>query len=643
MAATRDALIRRRLANEMGQRMRWTHPLTLVPLVVMATVLFGSVPLSFLIIWLAAMVLVEASLIVLTSPRVMRLWQSSITEWLYFYGAGHLLATTGWMLAGAAFFQPLQEGKALLLTMTVFAICVGGLNALSWSFRLYMAGNVLLLVPLGFWLLLAYHSTTMEILGGLCLVFLPMINVASWREFLAHRQFIESELDRSRLQASLVDQGERLSEVQQAFSELKDTDRLTQLPSLHIWKRVLGLTLDNHRRALPLVAVFFIDVRGFRKINQRWGQAEGDTVIADMGQRLLAFADRSRISHLSADEFVLFREFEDEQQVRDFAGKIIESLSRRLTLEERYVTLSPVIGASLCPVHTRSPDLLVEYASLANYYCKRESGDEFCIYDSSLADRITRKIDIELALKDAIENDEFHLAYQPQVNLETGEMIGVEALLRWRSKTLGDVAPGEFVPVAEQTGLILAVGEWVIRRACEDLAEWRLQFPRGFHIAINVSAVQLASEDVLVQLQRGVKENALDAGNLHVEITESAIMKNAAKAISVIRAIRRMGISVALDDFGTGFSSLGYLRTLDIDYLKLDQSFIRSITDREKDREITKAVISMAKALGLRVVAEGVESETVRNTLGSQGCDFGQGWLFGKPQARADYGDLVNV
>ena len=637
MASTRDLFIQRRLASELGLRMRWIHPLTIVPLAVILVVLQGVVPPPELAAWVLYMVVIESLLVVLSSPRVMERWQQQANQWLRFYGAAHLAANFGWLLAGLSFFVPVDAIKALLLSASLLAISVGGLNGLSWSFRLYLAGNLLMLMPLGLWLMTAYPSDSMQIVGALCLLYVLLVSIASRREYLSHRGLIQSEFDKSRLQVSLANQRERLHQVQQAFDDLQERDRLTQLPGLQLWKRKLDARLASQSRDLPVVVVFFVDVRGFRKINQRWGQAEGDAVIADIAQRLMTFADRESLCHISADEFVLFNDFEHAELARDYAARILETLSRPLNFDNRYLALSPVIGAALYPSHARTAEQLLEYASLANYYCKRESGEGFSLYTRSLAETITRKIDIELALKEAIPHNEFHLAYQPQVRLDTGELVGMEALLRWKSKTLGEVGPAEFIPVAEQTGLILAVGEWVIRQAGRDLAEWREQFYEGFHIAINVSAIQLASDGILQQLDAVMRENGLKPGELHVEITESAIMKNATQATSIIRAIRRMGIHVALDDFGTGFSSLGYLRTLDIDYLKLDQTFIRSITQREKDREITRSVISMAKALGLRVVAEGVETEEVHRALEEQGCEMGQGWLFGKPKARSEY------
>lgn len=637
MASTRDIFIQRRLVSEMGLRMRWIHPLTVVPLAVVLVVLHGIVPPAVMGSWLLYMLVVEGTLVVLSSPWAMERWQQQARHWLRMYGTAHLAANLGWLLAGLSFLEPVQPIQALLLSASILAISVGGLNGLSWSFRLYLAGNLLLLVPLAFWLMFAYHITGIQIFGAVCLLYVPLVSIASRREYLSHRGLIQSEFEKSRLQVSLANQRERLHQVQQAFHEWQERDRLTQLPGLQLWKRKLDTQLNSQNRRLPVMVVFFIDIRGFRKINQRWGQAEGDAVIADIAQRLMAFSDRESLCHISADEFVLFSDFEHAGQAQDFAARILESLTRPLNLEDRYVALSPVIGAALYPVHARTAEQLLEYASLANYYCKRESGGGFLLYTRSLAETITRKIDIELALKDAIARNEFHLAYQPQVSLDSGRLLGMEALLRWKSKTLGEVGPAEFIPVAEETGLILAVGEWVIRQAGHDLAHWRQQLPEGFHIAINVSAIQLASDGILQQLDSVIRENALKPGELHVEITESAIMKNAAQATLIISAIRRMGIRVALDDFGTGFSSLGYLRTLDIDYLKLDQSFIRSITERDKDREITRSVINMAKALGLRVVAEGIETEQVRRALEEQGCDMGQGWLFGRPKARGDY------
>ncbi|MFE8072295.1 EAL domain-containing protein [Marinobacteraceae bacterium S3BR75-40.1] len=627
------------LADHLFDRMRWTHLLTPIPIIIFSLVLRNAVPFAWLTVWLVAMLIIEASLVLITELKLRRLVAMGPRGWLNLYFVFHLFASLGWALAGVAFFQPLGAWPQIVIAVILLGVVLGGLSALSWHWPTYASGNAIVLLPLGLWFILQGQDIILVSLGFSALVVLGISNFVSWREYRERMAFIRAETEKTELRNELDLHRAELSRMRSRYSSLRDTDPLTGVMGLEKWKEELHKSIGQRHQ--DDLGVFLIDIRKFIRINQRWGKSVGDRVLQVVARRLTELFGQSSVCRLSADEFLVMQRVRNKSGARDIANRISRYLTLPLLIKDIEISVEPAIGVALCPEHGRDVDTLLENASLANHHMKTLQGATHTVYARSLAETTKRLIDLELSLKKAIEREELYLAYQPQVMIESGEIVGAEALLRWNSKKLGNVSPAEFIPVAEQSGLIIPIGRWVMEQVCRDLARWQADLGMALHIAINVSPVQLKNSQFCQQLIDSLDYHDIDPFRLHVEITESAIMENPVQTIRVLRDIRATGIKLALDDFGTGYSSLGYLRNLEIDYLKLDQSFIRGINTNSKDREITRSVITLAKALGLHVVAEGIETDDVRQALIDQGCESGQGWYFGRPMPLADFEALI--
>lgn len=641
MDNARTGFIEQQLVDHLFTGMRWTIPVTLVPLAIIIGLLYGLIPDAWLGIWAGYMITLELAMMGFAQARLRARWTLSPPAWLRGYTVLHLMASVGWAAGASSFMVPVPHWEALILGLCAIGISIGSLNGMSWQWLTYGFGIACILMPVGVWLSVIYTDTSLRALGLGCLILSPLLTLIAWLDSRGRVRLIASEYEKRQLENLRQDQATRLTDVQRAHSPFHEADPLTRLPSVATWKAALAYKLGEAPAGSIHYAIFFIDIKDFRKINQRWGNAAGDTVIHAIAERLQRLSPRRQTCHLSADEFLLFLAIDSQQHAEELAGKLARQLKSPVSLGEREVRLSPTIGIAMYPEHGSLPEALIDRASLANYHNKRDSDTGFAIFRPQLAEATRRRIDIELALKDAIGRQELDLVYQPQVNIADGRIVGAEALLRWQNADLGAVSPCEFIPIAERTGLIIPLGNWVIERVCRDLATWRRRMSQDLHVALNVSPMQLTSGETVQQLRKAIERYDLLPPQLHVEITETAIMDNPKAALEEIRTIRALGIPVALDDFGTGFSSLGYLKNLEIDYLKLDQSFISGVNSSRKDWEITRSVIAMARALGLKVVAEGVETDDIWHIMQDQGCDFGQGWLFGKPVSDIDYLRLV--
>jgi diguanylate cyclase (GGDEF)-like protein len=629
------------LVEHLFERMRWVHLLTLIPMVMLTLVLADLVPRAWVTAWAISLLAVEAALAVLCELKHHHTLELKSQSWWLFYSALHVVASVLWMLAGVAFFQSIEPWPATVIIITILAVVMGGLSALSWDWRLYAAGNLVLLLPIAVWHVMQYDNVILFSLGVSSLVMLPIVTFISWRENRERADFIRAELDKNRLLSDLDIRSAELSQIRSKYSSLRDTDSLTGFSTLTKWKDNVAMAMRSVSQRHGRIAVLVVDLRRFTKINQRWGKGVGDQVLRLMAQRLEELFGHGRVSRQSADEFVVMLAIRDSESAREAATRIYKYLSVPLMVGEAEVNMEPAVGIAIYPEHGMDVEALVECANLANHHVKSNASGFSAFYQPVLAETTRRRIDLEIALAKAIQRNELYLVYQPQVSISDGRIIGAEALLRWNSATMGAVSPMEFIPVAEQTGQILAIGQWIIREVCRDLRRWQTMAGSDFHVAVNVSPLQLRSDSLGRDLLSVLGQEKLPPQALHVEITESAIMENPIDAMRVVAEIRKAGIRVALDDFGTGYSSLGYLKNIEIDYLKLDQSFIRTINVNAKDRAIAQSIISLAKALGLQVVGEGIETMDVWETLRDHGCDYGQGWFFGRPVLRAEMERII--
>src|SRR4249919_234431 len=422
--------------------------------------------------------------------------------------------------------------------------------------------------------------------------------------------------------------------AEQELRYLANYDTLTGLPNRALLSERLGRAIVRARRQETRVAVLFLDLDRFKDINDSLGHAAGDRLLKAAATRLQATVGASdTVARLGGDEFtVVLEDVESLAAVERMAREILTSFSMPLELDDRHdVTITPSLGISLYPDHALVPTDLLKFADTAMYQAKAEGRNTYQIYNATMDTEARQRAAIIAALRKAIERSEFRLVFQPRMSLADGSITGVEALLRWKSAELGEISPAVFVPLAEESGLILSMGEWVIRAACQQLREWRKQGLHDISIGINVSVLQLLRGDLPGHLRQVLEQTGVPANRVELEVTESMVMQNAEQTTHVLNEMRAIGVSLAIDDFGTGYSSLVYLKRLPIDTLKIDKELIGDLTRDPDDEAITATVITIGHSLGLNVIAEGVETEQQLAYLREQGCDEIQGFWLSTP------------
>ena len=426
-------------------------------------------------------------------------------------------------------------------------------------------------------------------------------------------------------------------------SYLAQHDSLTDLPNRRLFSDRLTQALGLAQRHGQKLAVLFVDVDRFKHINDSLGHLIGDRLLQSVAQRLLACVRSSdTVSRQGGDEFViLLSEVARAADAAVSAGKILLALSAPYTIDRHDLHLTVSIGIVTYPGDGTDAETLMQNADFAMYDAKEHGRNNYQFFKSEMNVRAVERRSIENDLRHALERHEFVLNYQPKMNLETGVIIGVEALVRWHHPQRGLVPPAQFIPVAEDSGLIVPLGRWVLREACRQARAWQNFRLPPMRIAVNISAVELRAKDFVEGVRAILTETCLEPRWLELELTETFLMQDWKSTAVVLRALKDLGVHLALDDFGTGYSSLSYLQRFPIDTLKIDQSFVRDLVTDANDASIVSAVISMGKSLHMRVVAEGVETREQLAFLQEQHCPYGQGYYFSHPVAATECTQLL--
>lgn len=428
-------------------------------------------------------------------------------------------------------------------------------------------------------------------------------------------------------------------EAQEQLQHLAHHDVLTGLPNRALMRDRLIQAIQRARRGAHNVALLFMDLDNFKVINDTLGHEIGDLLLQDVARRLqICLRDKDTIARLGGDEFVVILEdLNGSAEVCRVAQKLIDSLATPFSLKrnELYVTTS--IGITLYPADGDKLDTLISNADAAMYRAKACGGNRYEFFTPEMATKISARLALEGDLRRAHQNTEWRLHYQPRVQLTTGRVVSVEALLRWQQADSHLISPGEFIDSLEQTGLIVPVGEWVLKQVCEDLRAWQQAGLSDLRVSINLSARQLRDPNLIRSIERMLSEHKVAYSALEFEITEGSLLEDMRDSVAVLLRLRKKGCSIAVDDFGTGYSSLSYLRRLPIDRVKIDQSFVAALPKPE-DAAITRTIIELAHSLGLKVTAEGVETDRQLGVLRGYGCDQAQGYLFAKPLSAAALG-----
>lgn len=420
-------------------------------------------------------------------------------------------------------------------------------------------------------------------------------------------------------------------------------DVLTQLPNRSMFSQLLNHAIQAAHRYKRQFAVLFIDLDRFKIINDTLGHEAGDRLLQEVATRLkepLRAVDV--VARLGGDEFViLIEEVSDSSQVAVVAHKILASIIKPITLIGQECRITASIGICMYPKDAEDEQSLMKNADMAMYFAKEEGKNNYQFYSKNIQSKSVERLTIETNLRFALERNELSLHYQAKVNTKTNVITGVEALLRWQNPYLGSVTPTQFIPVAEETGLIIPIGKWVIKTACAQNVAWQQQGLPAVCMAVNLSLRQLTDDNLIDDIRSALKDSGMAPNLLELEITESMMMHNPARMISVLTEIKNMGVRLAIDDFGTGYSSLAQIKQFPIDTLKVDRSFIRNIPKNTEDKAIAKAIIDMGKSLCLTIVAEGVETIEQMNFLKEHSCEGMQGYYFSEPVVPEQFADLL--
>ncbi|MBW8328103.1 MAG: EAL domain-containing protein [Thiobacillus sp.] len=449
-------------------------------------------------------------------------------------------------------------------------------------------------------------------------------------------QMVRLQQANANLVVATIEARKLAEQVQAAKAELDHLahhDVLTGLPNRILLHDRLAQAIALARRSGKQLAVLFMDLDRFKHINDSLGHTVGDQLLESVGRRLLGCVRQSdTISRLGGDEFVtLLPDIDHPEAAALSAQKMIAAIALPHHFGQHALHIGASIGISIYPEDGLDAEALIKHADIAMYHAKDNGRNTYAFFEQDMTARATARQSIEASLRLALERQEFVLDYQPKINLLSGTIVGIEALVRWQHPQRGLLEPAQFVPIAEDSGLILPLGRWVLREACRQARAWQDAGLPPVSIAVNTSALEFRARDFLEYLRATLEASRLEAHYLELELTESVLMRDAASADSVLHALADMGVKLAIDDFGTGYSSLSYLRQFPINTLKIDQSFVNQITSNPDDAAIVSAVISMGKSLKQRVIAEGVETAEQAAFLLAQHCDEGQGHFFGRP------------
>jgi diguanylate cyclase (GGDEF)-like protein/PAS domain S-box-containing protein len=432
-------------------------------------------------------------------------------------------------------------------------------------------------------------------------------------------------------------------EAEEHVRRLAQRDMLTNLPNRSLFHERLGESMDRADRVGKGIALLFLDLDDFKDINDTLGHSMGDNLLVAVASRLKEKVRRAdTLARIGGDEFaVVLHDLQNGHEAVPLAQRLLGALSQPFHLDGHTLTIGASIGITVYPRDSESVETLLRNADLAMYRAKAEGRSTFRFFSQEMDVAVQERVALARDLRRALETDELWMAYQPQVDLKTGEVIGAEALLRWTHPTRGLVSAGEFVPVAEETGLMAPIGEWVLAEVCRQSRAWREAGLPPLCIAVNISGMQFSHQDVPAMVAAELARNGLPPHAIEVEITESVLMGRSANVVAALDALRDAGVSLSLDDFGTGYSSLKYLREFPVSRLKIDQSFIRGIGEHESDEAIVCAVIGLGHNLHLKVMAEGVEKIEQASFLWRHGCDEAQGYFFAKPLSTHDFAAFV--
>lgn len=411
---------------------------------------------------------------------------------------------------------------------------------------------------------------------------------------------------------------------------LANNDALTGLPNRLLARTRFEQVAELSKRSREYVALLFLDLDNFKTVNDSLGHAAGDALICDVAQRLKgAVRSSDTVSRQGGDEFlIIVAGLQDQESVAMVAAKIIDVMAQPFKINSMEISATCSVGVAMYPDNGHDFDALLKHADMAMYKAKESGRNAFRFYDAEMNTNVIEHLHLISGIRSALLRNEFRLHYQPQFDLNSGRIIGAEALIRWHNPELGNIPPNKFIHVAERSGQIHEIGTWVINEACRQAKLWQVAGLQDLVIAVNLSPVQFRRDNIERDVINALEKHNLLASSIELELTESLLIVDSEQIKTLLKRIRALGVHLSIDDFGTGYSNLGYLSRFEVERLKIDQSFIRRMTENSNDEGIVRAIIEMAHSLKLEVVAEGVEHRQALERLKQLGCEYGQGYYW---------------
>lgn len=487
--------------------------------------------------------------------------------------------------------------------------------------------SYLAIVPIPILFLMDINNQHQAILG----IFISLIVIKQIRVLNENKELVKKyKLINEGLESAVLERTKELHEKNIELNYLSNKDILTNLYNRRYLLNKLDEIIVNASKDNSKFGILFLDLNKFKNINDLYGHEVGDLLLNEIGNKLQNhFSKNSIIIRQGGDEFVIiYTDIASEEDLKSFANQIISEFDKEICIEKINFKVNFSIGGAIYPTDGEDKLTLMKKADMAMYASKKNASSKFSLYKE---DSMYNKFKMEELMKKALKNKEFSLYYQPQFNIENNKIVGIEALIRWVNDELGFVYPSEFIPLAEETGLIIDIGNWIIESTFLQIKKWQELYNINIEVGINVSPIQLADERFLDVIVSNLQNTNINPSFINLEITEKIAIDDSEKIIKKLKEIRDLGIKVSIDDFGSGYSSFKYAKSFAVDTLKIDISLIKGIDKSKEDYEIAKAVINMAKGLGLSIVAEGVEGESQLSVLRNLGCDTVQGYYYEKP------------
>ncbi len=510
-----------------------------------------------------------------------------------------------------------------------------GLRRTFVALMVFMILNILLLGLANDLQWLQHPSTTTSLNSGIlfCII-LALLGISIWLQLGDLNQLLQA----------LQSENNRVMQSQQQIEQLINHDALTHLPNRIVARQRFADACRNASVSKRMVAVMFIDLDNFKHVNDSLGHHVGDALLMAIAKQLqLNLRSRDTVCRISGDEFLVLAEgFQTQLEVKQLAEKLLEAVAAPVQIANTEISSTCSIGIALCPHDGDNFDTLCQKADMAMYQVKDSGRNSCSFFDIALSKQTEQTFNLLNDLKKALPEQQFELYYQPQYDLQTGQIFGAEALLRWHHPTRGMISPAVFIPLAEQSGMMADIGFWVLQQACHDCALWNQGLKWPIRVAVNVSQSQLSRRHLELDVQTALQESELSGNLLELELTETMLVENAGLLQRAIKVLKAKGVHFSLDDFGTGYSNLAYLQDFELGLLKIDQSFTQKLLTDDRSKAVVRAIIQLAASLELQCIAEGIENEQTLVLLTRLGCFKGQGYYWAKPEPLSEFQARLN-